>query len=655
MNDYFGLGIAVPYEGRSPFPNDMSGSAYGIEAGKPVVSVRWTNCSFTDPGLYVVSVTAMSKSLTVNWNVRVPKDKNATNVILMIGDGMSAAMVTAARLVSRGQVMGKTPNLHMDTMPVLGLLHTSAIDSIMSDGANSASAFNTGHKTAGGAVGVYPDSSSGTYDDPQVENFAELIKRMKGMGVGLVTNTALIDSTPAACFGHTRSKNDRAFLVQQLLVSKADIVLGGGRGIFTAAFQGDENNYARGGEVFKNDRDMLAEFIANNYTVVYNRTQMQQVVQEIVADGNDTRKVLGLFSQYEGDPWLNRHVYPHLLTNDSDTGAPLNDQPDLEEMVIAAITYLSSKYGPKGFYLMVEGGLIDKAMHFLDHERMLAEIIEFDEAVGEVKRWVVSPEGSQTMVIVTSDHAQGYDVFGTVNAPLIKAAPFGDVYGSSIQLEKVSQIRIYKDATIPDYKDDDKDHFPDSWEVPNVLAGGSNNHPEYEENYLVHKTRGPYRSPSLYSDPFGLPISDPIDDEDREGLFRKGNLPPNHAGAVHTLQDVVVRAFGPGSEYLGRVLDNTDVFYAMAEAVGLAYEVPIALVEEPFCKWWCWLILLVILLLLFLITGYTVWRCCRPKRRQKLPVEPPMRPVALLPADNWRPSGHVIGRPGLPYRVLERV
>ena len=48
-----------------------------------------------------------------------------------------------------------------------------------------------------------------------------------------------------------------------------------------------------------------------------------------------------------------------------------------------------------------------------------------------------------------------------------------------------------------------------------------------------------------------------------------GNLPLNSSTGVHTLQDVPVFASGPGAAFFGQVMDNSEIFFGMANALGL--------------------------------------------------------------------------------------
>lgn len=53
------------------------------------------------------------------------------------------------------------------------------------------------------------------------------------------------------------------------------------------------------------------------------------------------------------------------------------------------------------------------------------------------------------------------------------------------------------------------------------------------------------------------------------GQLREGNLPRSASQAVHAVDDVVLRATGPGSDRFRGFIDNTTVFRGMAEALGL--------------------------------------------------------------------------------------
>ena len=54
-------------------------------------------------------------------------------------------------------------------------------------------------------------------------------------------------------------------------------------------------------------------------------------------------------------------------------------------------------------------------------------------------------------------------------------------------------------------------------------------------------------------------------------MRRTGNLPFNVNAGVHSADDVVLTAMGPGAEQFRGRIENTRVFRVMATALGLAH------------------------------------------------------------------------------------
>jgi len=85
--------------------------------------------------------------------------------------------------------------------------------------------------------------------------------------------------------------------------------------------------------------------------------------------------------------------------------------PTLADFVDYGIRRL---YGPDGFFMVVEGGLIDLAAHANDAATTIHEILAMDEAVAralEFKR--TRPES--TLIVVTGDHETGGMTFDAAN------------------------------------------------------------------------------------------------------------------------------------------------------------------------------------------------------------------------------------------------
>lgn len=84
--------------------------------------------------------------------------------------------------------------------------------------------------------------------------------------------------------------------------------------------------------------------------------------------------------------------------------------PTLTQMTRAALNVLSKD--KDGFWLMVEGGDIDWAAHDNNMENLIGNVIAFDNAIGEVIKWVEGNGGwRKNVLIVTADH----DHYLTIN------------------------------------------------------------------------------------------------------------------------------------------------------------------------------------------------------------------------------------------------
>jgi len=144
------------------------------------------------------------------------------------------------------------------------------------------------------------------------------------------------------------------------------------------------------------------------------------------------------------------------------------DQPMLWEMTEKALDILGKH--PNGFFLMVEGGLIDKQAHPLDWPRAVWDTIELDKAVGVAKKWAMA-HGDNTLIIVVADHAHGLSITGT--------------YWEGDGKKGREAVRVYGEAKFPDYQDADGDGFPEPVAVSRSLAIHWANHPDYYESYKV--------------------------------------------------------------------------------------------------------------------------------------------------------------------------
>src|SRR5262249_17855591 len=147
----------------------------------------------------------------------------------------------------------------------------------------------------------------------------------------------------------------------------------------------------------KDNRDLFKEFEAKGYQVVTTRAELH-------AAGSPD-KLLGLFHLGNMNVYLDKPVFKK-----TEVLKQFTDQPMLWEMSEKALGLLEKN--ANGFFLMVEGGLIDKQAHPLDWQRAIWDTIELDKAVGVAKKWALA-HGDNTLIIVVADHAHSLSITGT--------------------------------------------------------------------------------------------------------------------------------------------------------------------------------------------------------------------------------------------------
>ncbi|WP_322514652.1 alkaline phosphatase [Rhodopseudomonas palustris] len=505
------------------------------EDGKPQSALLLRDVALDKPGAYTIEAGDGASRRSVSWTVYGTGPRKAKNVILFIGDGLSPAHRVAARLLSKGIKEGRAGGkLAIDDMPQMALVSTAGSDSIITDSANAASAYATGHKAAVNAMGVYADRTASPLDDPKVETLASLAKRRLGLSIGIVTNTEVEDATPAAVIAHTRRRAAYDDIVAQFFAARPDVLMGGGAAYFLPkSAQGKR----------KDDLDYLLKFRDAGYTIATSAT-------ELAAAGKaNPSKLLGLFAPGNMDGVLDRRFL-------KGGGVAKNpDQPDLTEQVAVALDVLSKNEA--GFFLMVESGMIDKYAHALDMERAVYDTIMLDNAVRQTRDWAKA-RGDDTLILVVADHNHPNALVGTVRDDLAE--------GEDMPLRE--RIGVYQRAGFPNYPAPDKDGYPDRVDVSRRLAIFSASLPDHYET-LRPKLDGP-NQPTEAGDRPGTFKANEKYKAVPGALLRLGNLPAMMNASVHSGEDVILTAAGPGSDRVRGSMENTDVFRVMAEALGLS-------------------------------------------------------------------------------------
>ncbi len=438
------------------------------------------------------------------------------NVIYLLGDGMGRTHVTAAR----NRYYGADGRLVMEGLGSVGQVSTYAVQqgsgqpgdpdfapNAVTDSASAATAWSSGVKTYNAALGV--DGKGAV-----VPTLMELAKK-RGLRTGNVSTAEITDATPAGQMSHVLLRgcqgpaySDAACqnpaLTGTLPTSDvrvtpvadqiarngtADVILGGGLSRFDAADEG--------------------ALEAQGYDVLGSPAS-QTVATKADLAGASATKVFALFNRG------NLTIEKYKRENPASAQA---QEPDLAAMTRKAIELLST--GKKGFYLQVEGALIDKRSHANDAAQTLEEMKAFDEAV-RVARDFARRDG-HTLVIVTADHeCAGFNIIEK---------------GSYANAEAVSPPANVDSGN------------PANSSTPARPSSGA---------------KDPARSafaPATFRTPDDAPGV--VDGSPDAGLWLT-YLSGNHTGA-----DVPVFAYGPGSRALEGSIDNTDLFGIVGRALGL--------------------------------------------------------------------------------------
>lgn len=319
----------------------------------------------------------------------------AKNVIFFLGDGMGPTTLTAARIYKYGEA----GNLQMQALPRTARIKTYSNDAQTTDSAPSMSSYMTGLKmnnevismsTNTTAMAPGKDSNGNkTVNNCTADNgtpattLLELAKA-QGKGTGSVTTTELTHATPAATFAHICHRDTQYDIAAQAvpggdgfnsaLGDGVDVLMGGGANHWTPYSATNTKGRADG-------RDLTAELQTHGYRYVTDKTALQSV-------DSSTTKLLGLFSKTS-----------HLAYELDRVADSSNQQPSLAEMTAKAIDILSKN--DKGYFLMVEGGRIDHALHGTNAKRALEDAVALDEAV---KTALAKVDLTDTLIVVTADH-----------------------------------------------------------------------------------------------------------------------------------------------------------------------------------------------------------------------------------------------------------
>jgi len=276
--------------------------------------------------------------------------KRPKNILLLIGDGMATAQVSA-HIYWQG--VGSTS---FAQFPVLGFHKSHAYDYRVTDSAAGATAFACGQKAFIGAIGVVPPNNW-----PCKTILEELSER--GYATGMVTTCTATHATPACFISHRELRAFTEEIATEYAKTPFDCLISGGENLFNQRFDG---------------RNLVDSFQKKGY-VVKRGTQFSG----LPLDGSR--------------PFVN-------FTHEMEPPTATAGRTYLPKATRIACDFLQ-KRSEKGFFLMVEGSQIDWACHTNDHRWLKAEMADFDRTVKAALAFAAS--NGETLVIVTGDHECG--------------------------------------------------------------------------------------------------------------------------------------------------------------------------------------------------------------------------------------------------------
>lgn len=321
-----------------------------------------------------------------------PNTAKAKNIILMISDGNGVGTNYATRLYygQKDGGFGDEAVLPQERFPNLALVKTYNVNAQTPDSAGTGTAMHAGVKTKAGVIGVSEGLNRGDCSQVEANKVKSIVSVMDEMGksVGVVSTARLTHATSASAYAHSADRDfednsslpEGCFvkdiadqLIDAMKAGTVDIAMGGGRRHFLPRNVTDtEGRTGRRTD----GRNLLEEVASSGVQIVFDDTEFAALSMS----GN--APVLGLFES------------SHMKFEYDRTG-----EPSLAEMVEASIKGLQNN--ESGFFLTVEAGRVDHALHDGNLHRAVTDGVAFAEAVAKAADLTSAED---TLIIVTADH-----------------------------------------------------------------------------------------------------------------------------------------------------------------------------------------------------------------------------------------------------------
>lgn len=442
--------------------------------------------------------------------------QQAKYVFYFIGDGMgmNQVNVTEMYLADKKGYIGVEPLL-FTTFPATGFTTTFSATHPITDSSAAGTALATGVKTYNGALGLDEQKNV-------IPSVAEQAKKA-GKRVGIATTVSIDHATPASFYAHQPNRNMYYEIALDLPKAGFDFYAGGGFLKPTTTFDKQEAP-----SIFP----LLEEA---GYTLAYG-------VEEYRQKAADARKLV----------LMQKSAAPDLDFSIDQREGDLN----LAQITESAISFLT-KGKNKGFFLMIEGGKIDKACHSNDAATVIREVIDMDNAI-QVAYEFYKKHPKETLIVVTADHETGGMGMGITNKYQLNLKALAHQKMSANQLSyAITDLRKNGKATWEDVKKLLGDalglwrELPVSWEQEKML------HDEYEASFVKRKVKF---EETLYAK------TEPLAAAARKVINQIAMVGGGSTG--HSAAYTPVFAIGAGSALFVGKMDNTEIPKRIAKAAG---------------------------------------------------------------------------------------
>jgi alkaline phosphatase len=303
-------------------------------------------------------------------------------IVLVIADGVSLELITAARDYS----LGAEGQLALESFSHTAFVRTYSGSDMVTDSGAAATAMARGIKADNRVIGMaHPGAPS---SPPSIFDLA----RKADWSTAVVTDDSVTGATPAPFLLEHRNRDQHELIASKILDQFAvrwDIVLGGGAKWFFDRVKDPTVIYKPG------ERTMVQQTEEKLTGLPLAVFQNWADFQNYTDGGGATRPILGVF-------------YADTFPFFADGTRTLR----LRDMVERTVTLLRARARP--FLLVVEASLPDKAAHLNQAKRALIEVLELDATI----EWLRKNLSANTLLLATTDHNNGGFAFSGPPAPL---------------------------------------------------------------------------------------------------------------------------------------------------------------------------------------------------------------------------------------------